>query len=144
MNERDVEKLMEKLVFVPKSTNPEDPNCLDPNMTLVCLWCGKQHSPYNQLVLHDSAWMSFCSDRHFVLYKKYGKVRNFFENIPRYLIWKPYYAILDWWYQEDCPYCHKRMMSPLKGELYCCMECGRDFEKVKKVAPLPPENPPFL
>jgi hypothetical protein len=120
----------ELYLCIPKETHPDDPNCLDPNMTLMCLWCWKDFSPYNYMILHDHAWMGFCSDEHFILYKKYGKIKEFFENIVRYIYWKPKHVILDWWYQKDCPYCHKRMFSPLAGEVYCCMECGRDFEVV--------------
>lgn len=132
MKEEKAQEIVDKMKFVKKSIDPRDPNCLDPNMTLVCLWCGKSFSPYNQMVSNDFAYMAYCSDRHFVLYHKYGKIKDYFENIPRYLIWKPYFAVRNWLCRKDCPYCHKRMLVILPNDIYACMECGRDFVVVKK------------
>lgn len=116
--------------FIPKSTTPGDPDMLDPDMTLTCLWCGKEHNPYNHLVLHDYAYFSFCCDKHYFLYRKYGKLKDFIDNIPRYLIWKPYFAIQHWWYRLECPSCHKRMRCLLAKQLYFCLDDSCEYNCV--------------
>ena len=74
-----------------------------------------------------------CSDRCARLYFKYGKYLEFYRNIKRYLIWKPYFAIKDNFWSEYCPECWKqkkgvRLNGILPPELYFCDECGSDFE----------------
>lgn len=126
--DKTADQIVKNLTVIPASTNPNDADCLDPYMEFTCLWCGKLFCPYNQMVKDDYAFMSFCSPRHCYLYKKYGKIKNFFDNIPRYLYHKPIHAIYSWIFKVNCPLCHKRMEMLFKKELYTCVDCFHTFK----------------
>jgi len=126
------------------SDNPNDKNCMKTNMHLMCFWCSKDFNPYDEMVINEMkdgigfAWGDYCSDRCARLHFKYGKIKEFFENIIRYAWWKPKYAVLDWYWSEYCPECFKdgekliKMNTMLAGDLYACHECWNEFEIRRK------------
>jgi len=109
----------------------------DEKMMIMCMWCGKDFDAYTQ----GESWC--CSEKHFHLYKKYGKIKEALGNIPRYLIWKPYFAISDWFWSEYCPECYdensfdnqpmRTMLRPIEGtSLHCCENCWSSYEVKRK------------
>lgn len=116
----------------------EDFEMLDHNF--MCLWCGKDFNSYTQMVQNEIesglgySWMMYCSDRCARLDMKYGKMKEGLMNIPRYLWWKPKYAVLDWFWSEYCPECFKtenrlvKLDTILSGDIYACHECWNQYE----------------
>lgn len=98
---------------------------LDPNMTLLCFWCGKDYKPYNQLILNDMkgfgfAWMNFCSDRCMRRYSSVpGRIWRGLGEIKRRIrrfIMNPIEKFL---YSTRCPYCNEYLYVMSKNYLGC-------------------------
>ena len=101
--------------------------------TCVCLHCDGRHDPY------ESGHLMYCSDECAANFnkKRYKFKRFWTESVPNWLFWKPYFYIVDWIYEFECPYCNETMyhMGNLKDPHWLmCLECMRTFEytKVKK------------
>lgn len=93
----------------------------------ICIWCNKHFES-------EDMFNDYCCVDHAFKYHRWQKPLEFFRNIKRYLIWKPYYTIDDWVYSEFCPYCFEKenkhifMRTVLSGHLYMCENCYHDFE----------------
>ena len=117
---------------------------IDPNMTLLCLWCGKDYKPYDQLILNDMkgfgfAWMNFCSDRCVRRHSSipgsiWRGLREIKRRIRRFIM-DPIEKFL---YVEECPYCGEDLSLMTKNYLFCgnvdCEMWSSNFERrVSKV-----------
>lgn len=117
---------------------------LDPNMTLLCLWCGKDYKPYDQFILNEMegfgfAWQNFCSDRCVRRYNSIlGSIWRGLGEIKRRIrrfIMDPIEKLL---YVEECPYCGEDLFVMTKNYLFCanldCEMWSANFERhVSKV-----------
>lgn len=98
---------------------------VDPNMTLICLWCGEDYNPYNQFVMNDMegvgfAWMNFCSTRCVRRYKSIPgtiwRALGEMERRIRRFIMDPIEKFL---YATECPYCKEDLHVMTKHYLTC-------------------------
>lgn len=117
---------------------------LDPNMTLLCLWCGKHYKPYDQFIMNEMegfgfAWQNFCSDRCVRRYNSIlGSIWRGLGEIKRRIrrfIMDPIEKLL---YVEECPYCGEDLFVMTKNYLFCanldCEMWSSNFERhVSKV-----------
>lgn len=98
---------------------------LDPNMTLVCLWCGKDNKPYDQLVMNEMkgfgfAWQSFCSDRCARRYSSVpGRIWRAVEETKRRFTRFIMDPIENFLYSVECPYCKENLTVFSKNYLLC-------------------------
>jgi len=115
-----MDEIIDELQTIPVNTDPNKGEIFDPNMHLMCLQCGKEYTPYNQIVLEDYTFMGFCSVRCF------AKYHSRFWLLWRSIEW-PFFKIRSKvliWYSETfhalpCPECGEKMLAMLK-DLQCC------------------------
>ena len=92
---------------------------IDPDMELICLWCGKNYKPYNTLVLHDFSFYEFCSPRCF---GRYHSIPGKIWMAMKWIVWKPQSMFMIWYdrrFSLPCPVCGVDMLVMLK-DIQCC------------------------
>lgn len=117
---------------------------MDPNMTLICLWCGETYKPYEQFIINEMkglgfAWQSFCSDR---CVRRYGSIPGTIwrglKEIKRRVMMFIMDPIETFLYSTECPYCKEDLHVLSKNYLTCmnfdCEMWGANYERcVSKV-----------
>lgn len=98
---------------------------IDPNMTLLCLWCGEDYNPYNQFVMNEMegfgfAWQNFCSTRCVRRYNSipgtiWRALREMERRISRFIM-DPVEKFL---YTVECPHCKEDLTVISKHYLMC-------------------------
>lgn len=112
---------------------------IDPNMILICFWCGKDYKPYDQFVINDMegfpfAWMNFCSDR---CMRRYSSIPGWIWRVLREIRRRIRRFIMDpiekFLYVEKCPYCDEDLLLMTKNYLFCanydCEMWSSNFER---------------
>lgn len=105
-------------IGIEKDTDIDD-------MTLVCLWCGKDYNPYNQFVINDMegfghAWQNFCSDRCVRKYSSVpGTIWRGLSEIKRRITRFIMDPIENFLYSVECPYCKENLTVFSKNYLLC-------------------------
>lgn len=111
--------------FIKTNIDPRQGEILDPDMTLMCIHCGNEYKPYNNLVIHNYAFMGFCSTRCF---ERYNSLTGRLWRAIKYPFWWVRSRFMIWndaRYAAPCPGCGEPMMTMTK-ELQCCMEVECD------------------
>ena len=101
------------------NTDPRHGNIMDPNMNLMCLWCGKDYKPYNHLVIHEYAFFGFCSVRCF---NRYHSVLGKVWKAIKWPFWKIRSEIIIWndnRHSIPCKCCGEDMITMTSDLQYC-------------------------
>lgn len=101
------------------NVDPRKGEILDPDMNLICLWCGKDYNPYNNIVIHDYAFSGFCSLRCF---SRYRSIPGRAWRVIKWPFWKLHSMIVIWndaRYALPCPRCGEMMVTMTRDLQYC-------------------------
>lgn len=116
---------------------------IDPNMTLLCLWCGKHYKPYDQFIINEMegfgfAWQCFCSDRcvrrhNSILGRTWRGLKEMKRRITRFIM-DPIEQFL---YSARCPHCNEYLYVMSKNYLGCmnpdCEMWSASYERVVSI-----------
>jgi len=105
--------------YIQVNINPNAGEILDPDMNLMCLHCGKNYKPYNHMVIHEFAFIGFCSVR---CYYRYHSIPGHIWRAIKYPFWWVRSRFIIWndnRYALPCPSCKELMLTMTKDIQGC-------------------------